>query len=485
MSVDFSHGYSPPGVYIEEDPAPLATNTGIPPVRVAIIGRSAGHQSHVEQVTLSATAVRLSKEGVISGSISVKLISDGSDVADDQYDLTVVQGQTEDANDFWSDIALADGATLTEGTAVWFTYDYVVPTFFDPKVFSNFEDIKDAYGAPLNLTPQALGDSTYQAVNSPLTLAAQCAIANGVGEMVLLALNVAADASSGTIKTALAAAYPKIATDYSVSIVVPLTDGIVDANTSGVALDLFNHVSNVSDDGYLRTGFIGFETSTTTAPDSLIAGGAFASKRILFAYANPSGMQLFNGNANQTVVVGHQYLAAAYGGLATSLPVQKALTHEAIAGFSGIAGTPLSNAIKNQYAAAGVALTEINRQGQMVVRHGTTTDRTNISTAELSVVRSRDSMVSTLQSGVEGSGLIGTPIDVNTPLSVKSVVAGLLENCVASSVIVDYTELQVRQASTDPSVIEVKFLYRPAFPLNYILISFSIDVSTGDTTLAA
>jgi hypothetical protein len=42
-------------------------------------------------------------------------------------------------------------------------------------------------------------------------------------------------------------------------------------------------------------------------------------------------------------------------------------------------------------------------------------------------------------------------------------------------------DLAVRQtSSTDPTVVEVKFAYKPAYPLNYIVISFSIDMSTGD-----
>jgi hypothetical protein len=51
-----------------------------------------------------------------------------------------------------------------------------------------------------------------------------------------------------------------------------------------------------------------------------------------------------------------------------------------------------------------------------------------------------------------------------------------------------YNNLAVRQQtapSGDPTVIECKFAYQPAIPLNYITVSFSIDLSSGAVTSAA
>lgn len=485
MTVDFTHGYQPPGVYIEEDPTPLVSTTGLPPVRVAIVGRALGHQSRTQQVTLSDTEVRLTARGIDATSVSVRKVADNSLLAAGEFQVTATATGPEGAQDYYTDIVLAVGASTDPGTAVWVTYDYVVPDYFAPRTLDNFEDIKALYGTPLNLNPQAVGDSAYRSVVSPLSLAAQIALQNGAAEVVLVPLDVADNATSAAVRTALAAAYDKISTDYAVSLVVPLTDGVATADAPGVGLDLQAHVFSASNDGFLRTGVLGFDPAVTTAPDSLVATGGFKSKRIMLAFASSAGLQVYNGNANQTVVVGHQYLAAAYAGRMAAMPVQKSLTKEQVAGFAGVAGTPLSNALKNQYAAGGVAVTEIDRLGRIVVRHGLTTDRTNINTAEMSVVRARDTMVTLLQNGVEQSGLVGQAIDDMTPLNVKSVISGLLEYAVSNGVFVSYDQLGVRQASTDPSVIEVKFAYRPAYPLNYILISFSINVTTGDSDLTA
>jgi hypothetical protein len=452
-------------------------------MRVAFVGLSVGHQTKTEQVTLHATASRLSVQGIDHSSVSVLRVSDNSPVLTADYTMTDTPAGPLGAQDYWTDIDLAANAATPDGTAVWVTYNYVTPTYFTPRTLDNFEDVKALYGTPMNLSPQAAGDTTYKAVNSPLALAAQFALLNGAAEVVLVPIQATAASTSAQIRSALAAAYAQIETDYAISLVVPLTDGISNADAPGVGLDLLAHVTTASNDGFLRTAILGFDPAVTEAPDALVTTGGFKSKRIMLAYASPQGLNVYNGSANQTSVVGHQYLAAAYAGTALSLPVQKSLTKEQISGFAGLAGVPLSNALKNQYSAAGVAVTEIDRRGRLVVRHGLTTDRSNINTAELSVVRSRDTMVTVLQNGVDESQLVGTPIDANTPLNVKSVVAGLLEFALSMGVFENYTGLQVRQASVDPSVIEVKFAYQPAYPLNYILISFSINVTNGDTTL--
>jgi hypothetical protein len=91
-------------------------------------------------------------------------------------------------------------------------------------------------------------------------------------------------------------------------------------------------------------------------------------------------------------------------------------------------------------------------------------------------------LVLLIQGTVENAALIGTAIDENTHIAVKGVVAGALETAKRNETIINYINLKVRQRSVDPSVIEVKFQYKPAYPLNYIVISFSIDTTTGEVT---
>lgn len=482
---DFGHGYAPPGVYVEEDLSPQVSTTGVPPTYLALVGESAGSQTNVEQISLSNTAVRLSRQGIDAASIVVVRVDTGATVAGADY-TTVASGPLTN-RDYWLDFSRQGAAATPNDTLVNVSYRYTDPAFFTPRLFSNYEDVKDAYGEPLNLTPQAYGDTSYVAVTSPLSLAAKIAFENGAGSMVLCATtppatgDTTASQKSAARRAALAAAYAKIATDPRVSIVVPITDTILVADAAGVGVDLRAHVENASVDGFFRTAILGFDPAVTsaTAPDLLLSTGAYRTKRIKMVFAAPGGLAFYNGGANQTLSLGHQYLAAAMAGRMSALPVQKSMTMETIRSFAGVSGTPLSNALKNQYAAAGVAVVAVNRQGSLVVRQDLTTDTTNVNTRESSVVRARDALVTLVQVGTENAGLIGQPIDADTTLSVKSVVAGLLEHAVLTGTVVATQDLSVRLRSNDPSVIEVKFSYRPAYPLNYILISFSINVTTG------
>jgi len=88
-----------------------------------------------------------------------------------------------------------------------------------------------------------------------------------------------------------------------------------------------------------------------------------------------------------------------------------------------------------------------------------------------------------MEEAVEGPGMVGLGTDEDTPCRVKSAVTAVLGASVLSNLIVGYGNLKPRQLSSGPSVIEVKFRYRPAYPLNYIVISFSINTQTGETTI--
>jgi hypothetical protein len=92
-------------------------------------------------------------------------------------------------------------------------------------------------------------------------------------------------------------------------------------------------------------------------------------------------------------------------------------------------------------------------------------------------------MVIAIETSVENSGVIGSPMTEDTPLIVKALVTGALETIKANNTIVNYREVRVRQPSTRPDVIEAKFEYRPAYPLNYVLVSFSVDITSGEVDL--
>lgn len=488
VQTDFTT-YQPPGVYFDEVATSLAPTVGVPPVVLALVGPAVGYRTTTEQVSLAIAGVVLKNLGAIPASISVVRLDTGATVASSDYVVSNPTGSPLVDQNYTTEIARAPDATTPEGTIVAVTYNYQEPTYFDPKTFDNFEDVKDAYGEPLNFTPPAPGDTTYKAVLSPLSLAAQIAFQNGARSLVLVPVTAptgSASAQSSALLSSLTAAYAKIAADPTVNIVVPVTAGILPADAPTAATNLKTHVDATSADGFPRIGIIGFDPPASGAGiDAAAIATSVRDKRMMLAYASGLGLTYYVSQTGQSIVLGAGYLAAAYGGTYARLPIQKALTKETVQGFTGIVGQPLSNRTKNTLSDAGVAVTEANRYGNLVVRHGTSTDRTNVNTREVSLVRERDAMVSVLAVGLDDPTLIGQPITTETLLNIKGAVANLLEICVGSGVILGYTSLGVRLRSTDPSVVEVKFAYQPAYPLNYIDVSFSIDTSTGVVDITA
>lgn len=489
--MDFQHGYTPPGVTVTEDVSPVVSVSGLPPTVVALVGPSVGYRATSEQVTLGQ-GVFLSKQGIDVSSIEVTVVGSGEVLTVTTDYTTHVTGNPADGTQTYTvDLTrVATGALGDTDTPVFVSYRYTDPEYFTPKAYDNFEDVKAAYGEPLNLVAAQPGDTDYRPVLSPLTLAASLTFLAGASSVVLVP--TAPDPSSATTaaavstarKDALADAYESIETDESITVVVPLTDGILDADAAAVYNDLRAHLEAATNEGNRRVGLLGFDASLTIAPDALLEAASSKTKRIFLSYAGPQGMRYYNGAINTFLNLGHQYPSAVAAGVLAVNPVQQGLTNQPVPGFSGIAGTPISNALKNQYAAAGVAIIEVKNR-RTVYRHGTTTDPSNVNTRELSVVRARDTMVSFLENGFVTSALIGSPMETTTLQSVKAVAAGLLEHLKLTGTILDYSDLGVRQSSSEPTVIEVRFAYKPSYPLNYINVVFSIDMTTGsvdDTT---
>jgi hypothetical protein len=163
------------------------------------------------------------------------------------------------------------------------------------------------------------------------------------------------------------------------------------------------------------------------------------------------------------------------------------LTRQQVFAIAGIAPDIIAQQTtynKNNWSARGVAVLEPNRAGRLVIRHGVSTDVSSVTTREFSIVRCQDELFTLIQQSLESANLIGTPITSDTPLSVKGIIAGALETALANNTIQGYSGLAVRQQSLpngDPTVIEAVFIYAPTFPVNYITVSFSFNLSTGTT----
>lgn len=486
--------YRHPGVYVEAGSTPTVAPTGVAPTVVCFIGNGVGYHTYSETQSFASSAtITLSQKGINPSSIKVSgYITDPAasgqsipyvfvkDEVSTTHDYSVATDTSAGADQSVTTITKSSGSKIeTAYPQVTVTYQYTDASYHALNYFTDFASFVETYGPSV--------DPTTGDLVSPLSFAAQVAIQNGVNQFYAIAL----DPTKGTVAQQFADAYAMLSgSNTNVNVVVPLWDGVTDpAALAGMLQTLNSALVQDSIGGTLRMAVVGFDSAYTGTPSAVatLATG-ISSRRIVAAW--PNQLNYYNGVKNSTIVVDGIYLAAGYAGVMASQDPEMPLTHKYVQGFMGIPTTvqrALTTTAKDVLAKGGVSVTEVDRGNRLRIRHGVTTDWAGgILTREISLVRSQDALYNLLQDTMESSGLIGIPIGPNTALQVKSIASGALETAKATGVILDYNSLAVREQSPpsgDPTVIEVKFAYRPSWPLNYILVNFTVDTTNGTTDL--
>lgn len=318
---------------------------------------------------------------------------------------------------------------------------------------------------------------------SPLSLAAQVAFENGADRVMAVAVNHKTSSWRDDFKTT----YDLLATDHRISVLVPIfPEDAADTATEveGLLTDLRLHADAAAGNGFGRM----ILTSAAAAYDDEAdpfedVAESVANRRIVLVY--PTRYTVYNPSLSQTAEVGGGYMAAALGGRLVLNDVERGLTRQQMNTLRSIPTAirqRMTRTFMNNLAKSGVTVIETGKNNRLVVRHGLTTDMSSLVAREISMVRIADRLLLDVQIGMENTGLIGAPIDEEMPIKVKSALTGILETEVAENVIVTYSNVLVRQQALpngDPSVIECQFSYKPAVPLNYITVSFSLDLNTG------
>lgn len=495
MSIDFTK-YQVPGIYVEDTSSPVVTSTGVAQSLVTLIGPAQGYQSATETVLVYAsTSTVLANKGIFTtaqagppaiAAPTVKKLDGTLLTVNTDYTFVVdTSGPGGTAGAVTSIQRITNSPNINDGDAVTVIYSYADTSYYTPQMHTDFDSVMSVYGLPMVTTSPANPNTTQ--VYSPLSLAAQLAIQNGASTIVTLSLNP----SDGDLRAQFNAAYAKIATNYNTAMIVTVlpddltvNSGTVAAYTQLLAQDLNAHCVNASNNGYVRMGFFSGPRNYSESDITQQAlAASLTSERIVLFF--PHNMSLFNSATNQITTVCGSYLAAAACGVLASLQVNTGLTRQLLTGFQGLPTAivqTMTKAYKDALSSSGVTVAEINRFTQLVIRHGVTTNVSAINLREISLVRIADTLFNLVQQGMESAGLIGQPIDAEMPTRVRAALSSILEGAVSNEVIVAYSNLKVLTSTPptgDPSVITCKFAYQPAVPLNYILVQFTIDLTTG------
>ena len=222
-------------------------------------------------------------------------------------------------------------------------------------------------------------------------------------------------------------------------------------------------------------------TSGTTASQTILRSHAQAlgarNPGDSVALISPAAYTFTNPVTGLTMAIGGQYAAACVAGMFGRYPVQTPLTRKRVNSLTSIKDIR-TEPDKNADAAAGLLVVE-SKRGVIQVRHGVTVATDTAVRRELSIVRGKHWMMESLRQAVDDQIVGQIIIDANAAFSVQLVVTSVLEQMLRQGAIVRYSSVQVRRSATDVTAMEVRFSYLPAWPLNNVAISFSIDNSSG------
>lgn len=357
--------------------------------------------------------------------------------------------------------------------------------YYQPTLCYSQGDVESKFGPAF--------DSSGNVV-SPVSLASMFAFQNGATQLVIQALHNGQGAQPAPPTGALTDwedSFRALRVVQNVSVVVPIISaGNLSVSPSdSLSLQILSALQNhcrymAAQENQFIIGIAG--------EDATIAG--LASPAVLRAHADtlsdadnseamvlisPGAFTYANPITGVETDIGGQYVAAAIAGMLARYPVQMPLTRKRISGIVGLK-TIRTETQKDQDAASGLLVVE-NKRGRIQVRHAITTNNITRASQELSVVRTKywvmKSIVDALDSQVVGTILIDTAVN----FTIQTLISGELELLLQQGAIVNYSDIQVRPDPNDDTTLQVRFSYLPAFPVNHIVITFSIDSTSGIT----
>lgn len=473
--IDFSV-YLPPGIYSNPvSTTPVAINNAIP-TTVALFGLTVGYRNYIQSITINpdvndttpAINQTLAQQGVNTSTIVVSNPSSGQIyVLSTDYTVVLVSGTNGTSNATYT-ISRVISGHINPGLVVQVSYQYTNQAYYQPTLFYTYNDVVTAYGQPFN--------TTTGAIQSELTLGAYFAFLNGAYQIMAVAVDPANPASP-------------VVSDYYNALQLfydqALVSIVVCCNGSMQPLQqlIQEHIDQQSANRFERRAIIGMDGTVASIPSSqrIINAQELFDERI--ALISPATFYYYAPQLNTTITLGGQFIACALAGMVVNMSFAQPLTHQIITGFTGVAEIEL-DAQKSYESQNGLMVVEMAPpNGQLMwVRHGLTTNTTDLIHREWSIIGQQDAMVYSMRAYLTAANLIGQPIYDYTLINVKAAAEACLQSLIVSSIIVNYTSLTVRELLTNPDVLEISYSWQPAFPLNYIVITFGISLTSGSVT---
>ena len=346
------------------------------------------------------------------------------------------------------------------GDTYYVTYNFDKQDF-TPSLYSKVSTIEAVFGA---LSP-----------DNPVTLAAYLAILNGAVLVGIAQTPKAAGsdfASVATYRDVLDSLSTPMVGNIKPDIIVPLR---------GDSTEFFQYLSrNVSVQSSIRyqnerTAIIGVSAGTTPSQAQTLAQ-LMGNTRMRLVYPDTATLTLTDalGNRQEYLIEG-PYMAAAVSGNRASpaYDVASPWTNSQLVGFTQL-GRKLDAVQQNQTAIRGVTILE-DAPPFLKVRHGLTTDMTNILTKLPTIVQIADYVQQ--NSRIVLANFIGIKFLPGVLSQIEGRLAMMFKSMVAAQIVNAYTGIKANVSPDDPTQAVVEAFFQPVFPLLFIVISFNLRSS--------
>jgi hypothetical protein len=222
-----------------------------------------------------------------------------------------------------------------------------------------------------------------------------------------------------------------------------------------------------------RTAIFGFASGTQPLQAGAIAT-ATGSTRVRFIYPDIATITLTDvlGTSRDYLVDG-RYIAVAIAAATTSQSVDPATpwTGRLLSGFTALQRR-LDAVQANQVAARGVTVVE-DRLPFLRIRHGLTSDMSNVLTKTPTVIQIADEMQKRCRSVLDP--FIGIKFLPQILGQIEGQLSEMFKRAVQEQIITSFTGISVALDPEDPTAILVEAYYVPVFPLLYIQITLRVS----------
>ena len=332
---------------------------------------------------------------------------------------------------------------------------------FETQLFTKMSSIESAMG---EISPE-----------NPLSLASYLAILNGAVLVALKQVQKAensAQASVASYKTAIDNVEGKIAGQIDPSVIVPLR-----TDSSDLLQYLSRHINVQSSIRYRaeRTAIVGASAGTDTS-NVINLAKSISNTRFRMVYPDSAIVPVSNaiGETREFLVDG-TFLASALVGnrVSPNRDVASPWTNAQLVGFSQL-GRILDAVEQNQVSVNGV--TVLKDQSPFIrVRHGLTTDMTNVLTKTPTVIQIADEVQKQSRAVLER--FIGVKFLPGILSQVEGRMSQMFIGLVNAQIVAGYTGISANVSADDPTVAEIEAYYSPVFPLLYLVVTFNLRSS--------